>query len=59
MTKTKKTIRPDERKIKQYAREDRNFNPSAYRRAFYKTGELIAANRGIGKHEQSKTKNDR
>ena len=34
-------IRPDERKIRRYQKEIRNFNATAYRKAFYRTGEAL------------------
>jgi hypothetical protein len=37
----KKKKHPDERKIKKYLRESPSFDPKAYRRAFYRTGEQL------------------
>ena len=32
---------PDERKIKRYQKESRNFDPVAYRKAWYRTGKQL------------------
>lgn len=35
-------LRPSERRIKKYQREDPKFDPIAYRKAFYRAGHQIA-----------------